>query len=216
MKLQILIADDHALVRQGLRTTLEAHEGWHICGEADTGRKAVKLTQQLSPDVVVMDITMPELNGLDATRQILKNNPSTEVLILTMHESEPLMAEVIEIGARGFILKSDTTRLLVAAVEALSAHKPFFTGKMSEIMLSLLKPGEMTIHSQKFNDCLTPREREVIQLIAEAKTNKDIATHLGISVKTVDAHRTNIMRRLNMHAVQELVRYAIRNNIIEA
>ncbi|MEY2485306.1 MAG: hypothetical protein QOG67_2249 [Verrucomicrobiota bacterium] len=215
-KLEILIADDHVFVRKGLRATLEAQEGWHVCGEADNGRKAVELTQKLSPDVVVMDISMPVLNGLDATGQILKNGSTTEVLILTMHESEPLIAGVMEAGARGIILKSDTSRLLVSAVEALSEHKPFFTGKVSEMMLSLLKPGETTEHSQDLSSRLTPREREITQLIAESKTNKEIATLLGISVKTVDAHRTNIMRRLNVHSVQELVRYAIRNDIIEA
>jgi DNA-binding NarL/FixJ family response regulator len=215
-KLEILIADDHVFVRKGLRATLEAQEGWHVCGEADNGRKAVELTQKLSPDLVVMDISMPVLNGLDATGQILKNRSSTEVLILTMHESEPLIAGVMEAGARGIILKSDTSRLLVSAVEALSEHKPFFTGKVSEMMLSLLKPGETTEHSQDLSSRLTPREREITQLIAESKTNKEIATLLGISVKTVDAHRTNIMRRLNVHSVQELVRYAIRNDIIEA
>jgi DNA-binding NarL/FixJ family response regulator len=215
-ELKILIADDHVFVRKGLRATLEAQEGWHVCGEADNGRKAVELTQKLSPDVVVMDISMPVLNGLEATGQILKNRSSTEVLILTMHESEPLIAGVMEAGARGIILKSDTSRLLVSAVEALSEHKPFFTGKVSEMMLSLLKPGETTEYSQDLNSRLTPREREITQLIAESKTNKEIATLLGISVKTVDAHRTNIMRRLNVHSVQELVRYAIRNDIIEA
>lgn len=214
-ELRILIADDHPLVRQGLRTTLEAQAGWTICAEAATGREAVARALELKPDLVITDISMPELNGLEATRQIRRDLPETEILILTMHESEPLVAEALKAGARGYLLKSDTQRLLVAAVETIARHKPFLTGTVSEMVMGgLLQRG--ADHQAEEASRLSPREREIVQLIAEGRSNKEVATRLGISVKTVDAHRTNIMRRLNLHSVAELVRYAIREKIIEA
>lgn len=215
--LKILIADDHELVRKGLRAVLEGQSGWTICGEAVNGRQAVELARQLKPDVMVMDVTMPELNGLEATRQILKDRPKTEVLILTMHESEQLVAEVLAAGARGYILKGDTSRLLVAAIESIAEHKPFFTGTASEVVLGgYLRPGQPARKESRALPRLTAREREIVQLLAEGKSNKDVAVALGISVKTVDAHRANIMHKLNLHSVTDLVRYAIRNNIIAA
>ena len=215
--LQILIADDHELVRQGLRTVLENQPGWKVCGEAINGRQALELTRQLGPDVIVLDVTMPELNGLEATRQILKMFPKAEVLILTMHESEKLVGDVLAAGARGYILKSDTPRLLVAAVTSLAQHQPFFTGKVAEVVLSgYLNPGKIRHSPAGPGPHLTSRECEIVQLLAEGKTNKEIAVALGVSIKTVDAHRANIMHKLGLHSVADLVRYAIRNQIITA
>ena len=215
--LQILIADDHELVRKGLRTVLESQPGWKVCGEAINGRQAVELARQLGPDVIVLDVTMPELNGLEATRQILKAIPNAEVLILTMHESEKLVSELLAAGAHGYILKADTSRLLVSAVELLAQHQPFFTGKISEVVLSgYLNPGRTKKDAAGPVQRLTAREREIVQLLAEGKTNKEVAVALGVNVKTVDAHRANVMHKLDLHSVTDLVRYAIRNQIIEA
>lgn len=215
--MKILIADDHELVRKGLRTVLENQPGWKVCGEAINGRQAVELTKQLGPDVVVLDVTMPELNGLEATRQIRKANPKAEVLILTMHESEKLVSAVLVAGARGYILKADTSRLLVSAVESLARHQPFFTRKVSEVVLGgYLNSGEVANGAAGPLEQLTAREREIVQLLAEGKTNKEVAAALGVRVKTVDAHRANIMHKLDLHSVTDLVRYAIRNQIIEA
>ena len=215
--IQILIADDHELVRKGLRTVLENQPGWKVCGEAVNGRQAVELAKKLQPDVIVMDVTMPELNGLEATRQIRKALPKIEVLILTMHESEQLVGEVLAAGARGYILKTDALRLLVAAIESLAQHKPFFTGTASEVVLGgYLRPGQPVRAESRNLPRLTAREREIVQLLAEGKTNKEVAVALGVSVKTVDAHRANLMHKLNIHSVTDLVRYAIRNTIIDA
>lgn len=215
--MQILIADDHELVRKGLRTVLENQPGWKVCGEAVNGRQVVELARQLRPDVIVLDITMPELNGLEATRQIRKTLPNAEVLILTMHESEQLVSEVLAAGARGYILKADTSRLLVSAIESLSQHKPFFTGKVLELLLEdRLKPGDVAKGADRILPALTVREREIVQLLAEGRSNKEVAVALGISVKTVDAHRANVMQKLHLHSVTDLVRYAIRNQIITA
>jgi DNA-binding NarL/FixJ family response regulator len=214
--LEILIADDHELIREGLKTRLEKQPGWKVCGEAVNGRHAVEMARELKPNVVVLDISMPELNGIEAARQIRKLCPESEVLILTMQESEGLVRDVLQAGARGFILKTDTTRLLINAIEALAQHKPFFTGKVSELVLGgFLDRARVAPHGDGERGRLSPRECEIIQLIAEGRSNKEVATQLGISVKTVDAHRTNIMRRLNLHSVAELVRYAIRERIIE-
>ncbi|MEI6166082.1 MAG: response regulator transcription factor [bacterium] len=215
--LRILIADDHELIRKGLRALLESQAGWQICGEAVNGRQAVELARQLKPDITVMDVTMPELNGLDATRQILKDRPKTEVLILTVHESEQLVSEVLATGARGYILKGDTTRLLFTAIEAIAQHKPFFTGAASEVVLGgYLRPVQPVQKEGLVLPRLTAREREIVQLLTEGGSNKEVAVALGISIKTVDAHRANVMHKLNLHSVTELVRYAIRNHIIAA
>jgi len=215
--IQILIADDHELVRKGLRAVVENQPGWKVCGEAVNGRQAVELTKQLGPDVIVLDVTMPELNGLEATRQILKAIPKAEVLILTMHESEKLVSEVLAAGAHGYILKADTSRLLISAVASLAQHQPFFTGKVSEVLLSgYLNPGEIGKAAAGPVPHLTAREREIVQLLVEGKTNKEVGGALGVSVKTVDAHRANVMHKLDLHSVTDLVRYAIRNQIIAA
>lgn len=213
---RILVVDDHEVVRRGLRALLEAEAGWEVSGEAVTGREAVQKTKQLKPDVVVLDIGMPELNGLEATRQILKASPPTEVLILTMHESEQLVREVLDAGARGYVLKSDAGRDLLAAVEALRRHQPFFTSKVAQMVLEgYLKCGSRREHDESARSRLTAREREIVQLLAEGKSNKQVAVALGISVKTAETHRTSIMRKLDLHSISDLVRYAIRNEIVE-
>jgi DNA-binding NarL/FixJ family response regulator len=213
---RILLADDHDVVRRGLRDALNSHPGWEVCGEASNGREAVKLALKLTPDVVVLDLSMPELNGLEATRQIRRDLPRTEVLIFTMHETEQLIREVLSAGARGYVLKSDAGRHLISAVEALSHHKPFFTAKVSEALLdaflkSAAKPDEGSVFRT-----LTDREREIVQMLAEGKSNKQIAARLSISVKTVETHRATVMRKLDINSIVELVHYAIRNQLVEA
>lgn len=210
---RILLADDHDVVRKGLRGLLEVNSAWQVCGEATNGRDAVKLAMELKPDLAVLDLEMPELNGLEATRQIKKDLPDLEVLIFTMHETDQFIRDALVAGARGFVLKADAGRYLVEAVEALSRHKPFFTSKASETLLE--KFLESTAASIEV-DRLTDREREIIQLLAEGKGNKEISAILYISVKTVETHRAAIMRKLKMNSIVDLVRYAIRNNWIKA
>ena len=213
MPLRILVADDHHVVRAGLRTLLETKRDWQVCAEAANGREAVEKAGELAPDVAVLDIGMPLLNGVEATRQIRKRSPKTEVLILTMHDSEMLIQEVLEAGARGYILKDDADRNLIAAVTALSRHKPYLSTRVSGVFSKkLLSLGEDPGSARR---PLTPREREIVQLLAEGKSNKEIASLLGISVKTAETHRANIMLKLGIHSVTELVRYAVRNKIIQ-
>lgn len=210
---RILVADDHEIVRQGLRRLLETQPGWQVCGEASNGREAVEMARQLKPDIAVLDFAMPELNGAEATRQILKVTPRTEVLILTMHDTEQLIHKVLETGARGYVLKSDASRDLVAAVQALLERKTFLSPRVSKVVVEgYLRGPEIERRANR----LTPREREVIQLVAEGRSNKEVAANLNISVKTVEVHRSHLMHKLNLTSVSELVRYAIRNKIVEA
>jgi DNA-binding NarL/FixJ family response regulator len=216
-KIRILLVDDHELVREGLRTVLAARTDWEICGEAVTGREGVQKARDLHPDVAVVDFSLPELNGLDATRQIRRDVPETEVLILTMHSSERLAHQALMAGARGFMLKSDAKRLLISAIEALTQHQAFLTPSVSVMVLErYLNPDLSAGASTDQVQSLTPREREVVQLIAEGRTTKEVAAILGVSEKTIEAHRSNILRKLQLHSVADLVRYAIRNHLIQA
>lgn len=211
--IRILIADDHEMVREGLRKVLEERSGWMVCGEAVNGREAVAKTCELNPHVLVLDFALPELNGLEVTRQVRATHPQTEVLILTMHESEQLARELLAAGARGFVFKSDAGKTLVTAVQHLLEHRPYCTAKLSPLVQEVFlhpEPPEATAFA---GSALTPREREIVQLIAEGRSSKEVADALGISVKTVDTHRANLMRKLDIHSVSELVRYAIRENI---
>ena len=212
---RILLADDHEVVRKGLCALLTMQPDWEVCGEASDGRDAVEKAQKLRPDVVILDIGMPSLNGLEATRHILKANPGTKVLILTLHDSDQVVREVLNAGARGFLLKSDAARDLVAAVEALRRDKTYFTSKVAAMVLDgYLKGGTASSPVLPGRNRLTPREREIVQLLAEGKSTKEVAVALGLSVKTAETHRSNIMRKLQLHSVSDLVLYAVRNNIV--
>jgi len=214
MSLRILVVDDHAVVRRGIRSLLESHEGWQVCGEATTGRDAVAQSLRLRPDVVIMDLSLPELNGLEATRQILKAAPDTEVLVLTMHRSEELARDVLQAGARGFVLKSDADENLITAVDSLRRHKPFLTSTVAEFVFDdYVRRGAARDDLPPI--ALTAREREIIQLLAEGQSNKEAAATLGISVKTIEAHRANVMRKLHLRSISDLVRYAVRNKIVQ-
>jgi DNA-binding NarL/FixJ family response regulator len=213
--LRIVIVDDHAVVRRGVRALLESQPGWEVTAEATTGREAVDLVTRLRPHVVVMDLSLPELNGLEATRQIVKASPQTEVLVLTMHHSEQLARDVLQAGARGYVLKSDADQSLIAAVDSLRQHKPFLTSKVTEFVLDgYIRQSDVSDDGAP-KDVVTPREREIIQLLAEGNSNKETASRLGISVKTIEAHRANIMRKLRLRSTSDLVRYAIRNRIVQ-
>jgi DNA-binding NarL/FixJ family response regulator len=213
--LRILIADDHDLMRRGIATLLRSHEGWKICAEARTGFEAVSKAEKLKPHIAILDIAMPGLNGLDAARKIRKVSPRTEILVLSVHYSEQLIRGILEAGVRGYIVKSDSDRDLVLAVEALANHKPFFTSRLTEMMLdSWNAPSDTSAEVVKSR--LSSRQREIVQLLSEGKTSKEVAVRLDISVKTVETHRENIMRKLQLRSIQELVRYAVRNRIVEA
>jgi DNA-binding NarL/FixJ family response regulator len=211
--LRILIADDHSVVRAGLRALLESRPSWEVVAEATDGRDAVDKATKHKPDVAVLDIGMPLLNGVEATRRIRSASPTTEILILTMHESDDLVQQVVQAGARGYVLKDEADRVLLAAVDAARQHKPYFSTRItSGRSAEELTPPDGTKVSRSR---LTPREREILQLLAEGKANKEVATLLGISVNTAEAHRANIMMKLGLHSLAELVHYAIRNQIIK-
>jgi DNA-binding NarL/FixJ family response regulator len=215
-KVRILIADDHELVREGLRSVLAAKTGWVICGEAVTGREAVAKAIELRPNVAILDFAMPELNGLEAARKIRKAVPKTEVMMLTVYNTDRLVHDALTAGVKGFILKTDAKRYLVSAVEALSQHQAFFTPGVSSIVLTgYLSPETRPASGDAPLDRLTQREREVLHLIAEGKTSKEMAATLGVSEKTVETHRANLLRELNLRSAIGLVRYAIRNKLIE-
>jgi DNA-binding NarL/FixJ family response regulator len=212
---RILIADDHEIVRHGVRTILERHAGWVVCCEATTGREAVAKAVEFRPDVVVLDLSMTGLNGLEATRQIRRLVPA-KILILTVHDADQLVTEVLDAGAHGYIMKTDAGRTLVAAIQALISGKEFFSERVHALAAGRVKTRRAAAFSGRASQRLTPREREVLQLLAEAKSNKEIGTALGITTKTAETHRAHIMTKLNLHSMSELVRYAIRNRIIEA
>ena len=216
-RLRILVADDHELVRHGIRGLLRGRRGWKVIAEAANGREALEKANKLKPDVVIVDVSMPELDGLQATRQIRETTPNTEVVVLTMHEADQMVRRVLEAGARAYVLKSDLAAHLVNAVEDVSAGKLFLTPRVSDIVLKgFLKtrgPSEPKEHSQTRP---TPREVEIIRLLAEGKANKKIATELGITIRTVETHRAKIMLKLGLHSLTELIHYAIRHEIFSA
>ncbi|MFQ5927245.1 MAG: response regulator [Terriglobia bacterium] len=214
MKTRILIADDHEIVREGLVRILESIRDVEVVAQCATGREAVTRALALKPDIAILDITMPELNGLEATRQILLKSPKTEILILTVHESEQLAQDVLETGAKGYLLKSDATADLLTALALLRQHRPFFTSRVARLVLENFRQAPRQAARPQGRP-LTPREREILQLLAEGYTNKEVASRLNISVKTAETHRANIMRKLDLHSLSELVRYAIRNNLIQ-
>ncbi len=217
LPLRILIADDHDVMRDGTRSLIERQPGWEVCGLAATGREAVTQAIELRPDIVIMDMSMPELNGLDAAVQIRRRLPRTEILMFTAHETEELVREVFEAGAKSFIYKSDAHEFLVDAIQSLSQHKPFFTSKVSEILFAnLINRSEKNSNGDVAGQRLTEREREIVQLLAEGGSNKGVADALGISVRTAETHRAHILRKLSLDSVAGLVRYAIRNKMIEA
>jgi DNA-binding NarL/FixJ family response regulator len=214
---RILAADDHDILRRGLKQLLTSRPGWEVCGEAKTGREAVALAEQLKPDIVVMDVSMPDLNGLEAARRIHKALPRTGIIMLTLHFSDQLVKDIVESGARAYVMKSDADRDLVHAVEALCSNRTFFTARAADMLLNEFSERNSPVPPQPPNqNRLTSREREIVQLLAEGKSSKEVAVALGISVKTAETHRANIMRKLQLHSVSELVRYAIKNQIIEA
>lgn len=213
--LKILIADDHDLMRRGLRDILSTRPGWSVCGEAHTGTEAVAKAKSLKPDVAILDLTMPELNGLEAAAQIRAVAPKTEMLVLSVHYSDQLVRDIVDAGIRGYMVKSDAGKDLVTAVDALANHQPYFTAAAIDVIghgLFNRRSGE----AAEMKGRLTAREREVVRLIAEGKSSKDVGEALDMSVKTVETHRANVMRKLQVHSVSELVRYAIRNEIVQA
>ena len=212
MPIQILIADDHEIVRKGLCTMIEANAGWKVCGQVGDGREAVALTEQLRPDIVIMDVDMPHLNGLDATRQIKRKLPETEILIFTGAETEEIVRNVFGAGARSYLLKTEAINHLVPAIEALCKHRTYFSSKVADMIFAGYLKGNVGVE----DIALTERERELVQLVAEGKSNKAIAEILGISVKTVETHRASVIRKLKLDSIAALVRYAVRNGIVSA
>jgi DNA-binding NarL/FixJ family response regulator len=207
---RILIADDHDVVRAGLRTILQSQAGWEVVADVSDGKEAVDRALATRPDIAVLDYGLPTLNGIEATRQIRARLPSVEVLIFTMHDSDTLVRDVLEAGARGFLLKSDASRFLISAVETLAAHKPFFTGKVSEALLeNFLSKGPRASEG-----ALTARETSVVQLIAEGRPNRKIAEVLSVSLKTVEMHRASALKKLNADSTAALIRYAIKNKLV--
>jgi len=217
--IRVLLADDHAVMRRGIRNILEAETDIEVVGEAGDGREAICLAEKLKPHVMVVDLGMPELNGLDAIRHMRREQPEVELLVFSMHDSEELIREAFSAGARGYVLKTDAAADLTEAVKSLSRHKPFFTPRISEVILSSLvssSAGESRTCEPIAHGPLSAREREILQLLAENKSNKEIAARLAISVRTVETHRRSIMQKLNANSIVELVHYAIRNGIVQS
>jgi len=212
---RILIVDDHELVRQGVRHTLERNPEWQIVGEASDGRQAVDLTASLDPDIVILDLSMPQMSGLEAIREILKRSPGMKILVLSIHDADALIHEVLAAGAKAYLLKSDAVRDLVAAVQSLVDGRPFFTAKVSHALLESYVNGNSRKRPEE-RPRLTAREQEVVRLVADGKTNKEIAALLNISVRTVETHRSNIMEKLDIHSVTDLILFAIRHGLKDA
>lgn len=209
--LKILIADDHDVVRSGLRSVLEARPDWTVVGEARDGKEAIQMAHQTKPDIAIIDYGLPVINGIEVTRQIKGRHAQAEILMFTMHDDETLVAQALEAGARAYLLKTDARAHLLAAVEALAAHKPFFTGQISETLLNSF----LSNRPSDRKDVLAPRERVVVQLIAEGHSNREISEILHVSIKTVEAQRASAMKKLQLTSTAALVRYAIRNKFIQ-
>jgi DNA-binding NarL/FixJ family response regulator len=216
VSLRILIADDHEVVREGARALIKHEAGWEVCGMAVNGREAVAAARRLKPDIVLLDMTMPELNGLEALRQIKHALPNTEVLLFSAHHSEEVVAQVFDAGAKSYIRKADAGRELVAAIKSLAQHKPYFTREISEIVFAKFRSADPVKARTTTEGKITAREREIVRLLAEGRSNKEMSTILGVSVRTIETHRASLMRKLGLDSVAALVRYAIRNHIIEA
>jgi DNA-binding NarL/FixJ family response regulator len=214
--LRILVADDHEVVRIGVCTMLDSQEGWQVCGTAADGQETVEKARQLNPDIIVLDLGMPRLNGLEAARRILRHDPACRILILTLQNSEQTVRAALEAGVTGFVLKSDVVEDLPAAIKVLQKGGVYFTKVVGLMVLNgyLANIREESVQTL-FPQQLTGREREIVQLIAEGSCNKEMAVLLNLSVKTVETHRSNIMRKLGLHTVSELVFYAIQNNLIQ-
>jgi two-component system, NarL family, response regulator NreC len=214
--LQILIADDHEVVRAGLQALIEHERGWEVCAIAVNGRQAVDTAKKLKPEVIVLDLTMPELNGLDALRQIKRALPSTEVMVFSAYHSEEVIEQVFEAGAKSYIQKSEAGRHLVAAIKSLAEHRPFFTPEISQILFRKFFSVCAGKKQSGPEHSLTEREREIVRLLAEGHSNKQVANCLGVSIRTAETHRATLMRKLDLDSLAALVRYAIRNSLIEA
>ena len=214
-RLRILLADDHTVVRQGLRKVLEERPEWEVVAEAGDGREAVRQAEQHRPDVAILDVAMPLLNGIEATRQIIKRTPATRVLILSMHADEAYVTQILQAGAIGYLLKDSADVDLIQAVSAVSEGKSFFSPSIARVMLDdfVRGRGEKGGVLDRF-ESLSDREREIFQLVAEAKTNKEIAALLNVSPSTVETHRAHIMEKLDLHSAAEIVLYAVRRGVI--
>jgi len=210
---RIFIADDHEIVRRGLRDMIARHPGWEVCGEARDGREAVDMAATLKPDVAVVDLAMPVLDGIAATRLIRAASPGTEVLAFTMHESDDLAAAVLAAGGRGCMLKSAAVRSLVAAIETVAAHRPYFPADATDALRDLFRRASTTDAAPRL---LSPREREVVRLLAEGHDRRAVAARLGIAERTVKAHQEAAMLKTGAHSVAGLVRYALRNGIVDS
>lgn len=213
-KVRILIADDHGIVRKGLRLQLEQNPSFQVIGEATDGREAVRLTEELKPEVVIMDIAMPNLNGIQAAAQIVKRNPHTGVIILSMHSDESYLIRALTAGAKGYLLKDNADVDLYRAVQVVAQGKPFFSPAISNTLLEDYMRQLQQRGLQDSYDLLTDREKEILQLLAEGKSSKEVATDLNLSPNTVDTHRTRIMQKLDLHSSAEIVLYAVRKKII--
>ncbi|HSD21178.1 MAG TPA: response regulator transcription factor [Anaeromyxobacter sp.] len=213
--MRAIVADDHEVVRRGVRALVESHPGWTVCGEAANGREAVRLAQELRPDLVVLDVTMPEMNGLEATRAIRSSVPGTEVILLTVHDSDQLLDQAMSAGARGYVLKDDAARHLIDAIDALSNHAPFVSSRTADrVGNGVVQERNAVVSRNGRVMSLTQREREVLRLLAEGESNREVAERLSISAKTVETHRANVMRKLGAGSIVDLVHYAIRNGIV--
>lgn len=214
-KIRILIADDHSMIREGVRTVIERQLKWELCGEANNGQTAVRLAKRLKPDVAVFDVSMPKLSGLEAARLLMQAAPLTKVLILTMHNSDILAQEVLQAGAHGYLLKSDAAELLPRAVDTVLAGKTFITPTLAHLIGGAPPRRTAIPLPSRLRSRLTPRERAIVRLLAEGKSNKETATTLALSLGTVETHRKNIFTKLKIHCTADLVRYAIRNHLVE-